>query len=72
MPPWQGTNQYVYLLSRWRACPWATWRYGGIYHANGVQCKLRTRMLQSGTESAGFAGPKWMYNGIDPQHLFFH
>ena len=44
--------------------------YGDIYHAAGVQRELRNRMFQSGTESAGFAGLKWMYDGIDPQRLF--
>jgi salicylate hydroxylase len=44
--------------------------YGDIYHASGVQRELRNRLFQSGTESAGFAGLKWMYDGIDPQRLF--
>jgi 3-hydroxybenzoate 6-monooxygenase len=44
--------------------------YGDIYHASGVQRELRNRMFQSGRESAGFAGLKWMYDGIDPKHLF--
>lgn len=44
--------------------------YGDIYHASGVQRELRNQMFQSGKESAGFAGLKWMYDGIDPQHLF--
>ncbi len=44
--------------------------YGDIYHASGVQRELRNRMFQSGTESAGFAGLKWMYEGIDPHSLF--
>ena len=44
--------------------------YGDIYHAAGVQRELRNRMFQSGTESAGFGGLKWMYEGIDPHHLF--
>ena len=44
--------------------------YGDIYHASGVQRELRNQLFQSGTESAGFAGLKWMYNGIDPKHLF--
>jgi 3-hydroxybenzoate 6-monooxygenase len=44
--------------------------YGDIYHASGVQRELRNRMFQSGTESAGFAGLKWMYDGIDPAGLF--
>jgi 2-polyprenyl-6-methoxyphenol hydroxylase-like FAD-dependent oxidoreductase len=44
--------------------------YGDIYHAAGVARELRNRMFQSGEESAGFAGLKWMYQGIDPQHLF--
>jgi 3-hydroxybenzoate 6-monooxygenase len=44
--------------------------YGDIYHASGVQRELRNRMFQSGRESAGFAGLKWMYDGIDPARLF--
>jgi 2-polyprenyl-6-methoxyphenol hydroxylase-like FAD-dependent oxidoreductase len=44
--------------------------YGDIYHASGVARELRNRMFQSGQESAGFAGLKWMYEGIDPQNLF--
>ncbi|HYF42653.1 MAG TPA: 3-hydroxybenzoate 6-monooxygenase [Ramlibacter sp.] len=44
--------------------------YGDIYHASGVARELRNRMFQSGEEAAGFAGLKWMYQGIDPQHLF--
>ncbi|MBI2768420.1 MAG: 3-hydroxybenzoate 6-monooxygenase [Burkholderiales bacterium] len=44
--------------------------YGDIYHASGVQRELRNRMFQGGTESAGFAGLKWMYEGIDPGKLF--
>jgi len=44
--------------------------YGDIYHAAGVQREVRNQMFQSGTESAGFAGLKWMYDGIDPKNLF--
>jgi 3-hydroxybenzoate 6-monooxygenase len=44
--------------------------YGEIYHASGVHRELRNQMFQSGTESAGFAGLKWMYQGIDPKNLF--
>jgi salicylate hydroxylase len=44
--------------------------YGDIYHASGVTRELRNRMFQSGQESAGFAGLKWMYEGIDPEKLF--
>jgi 2-polyprenyl-6-methoxyphenol hydroxylase-like FAD-dependent oxidoreductase len=44
--------------------------YGEIYHASGVHRELRNQMFQSGTESAGFAGLKWMYEGIDPKNLF--
>jgi salicylate hydroxylase len=44
--------------------------YGDIYHAAGVQRELRNQMFQSGTESAGFAGLKWMYDGIEPSKLF--
>ena len=44
--------------------------YGDIYHASGVQRELRNQMFQSGTESAGFAGLKWMYDGIEPSTLF--
>ena len=44
--------------------------YGDIYHAAGVQRALRNQMFQGGLESAGFAGLKWMYDGIDPDQLF--
>ena len=44
--------------------------YGDIYHASGVQRKLRNQMFQGGHESAGFAGLKWMYDGIEPARLF--
>jgi 2-polyprenyl-6-methoxyphenol hydroxylase-like FAD-dependent oxidoreductase len=44
--------------------------YGDIYHASGVQRELRNQMFQGGTESAGFAGLKWMYDGIEPSRLF--
>jgi 2-polyprenyl-6-methoxyphenol hydroxylase-like FAD-dependent oxidoreductase len=44
--------------------------YGDIYHASGVQRELRNQLFQSGKESAGFAGLKWMYDGIDPERLF--
>lgn len=44
--------------------------YGDIYHAAGVQRELRNQMFQSGKESAGFAGLKWMYDGIAPTNLF--
>ncbi len=44
--------------------------YGDIYHASGVQRELRNQMFQSGQESAGFAGLKWMYDGIEPSKLF--
>ena len=44
--------------------------YGDIYHASGVTRELRNRMFQGGQESAGFAGLKWMYEGIDLGKLF--
>lgn len=44
--------------------------YGDIYHASGVARELRNRMFQGGQESAGFAGLKWMYEGIDLGKLF--
>jgi 3-hydroxybenzoate 6-monooxygenase len=44
--------------------------YGEIYHASGVMRELRNRIFQSGQEAAGFAGLKWMYDGIDPETLF--
>jgi 2-polyprenyl-6-methoxyphenol hydroxylase-like FAD-dependent oxidoreductase len=44
--------------------------YGDIYHASGVQRELRNQMFRSGSESAGFAGLKWMYEGIAPHNLF--
>ena len=39
--------------------------YGDIYHASGATRELRNEMFQSGNESAGFVGLKWMYDGID-------
>lgn len=39
--------------------------YGDIYHASGAMRELRNEMFQSGNESAGFVGLKWMYDGID-------
>jgi 3-hydroxybenzoate 6-monooxygenase len=44
--------------------------YGDIYHASGAARELRNSLFQSGNESAGFAGLKWMYDGIDPDTLF--
>jgi 2-polyprenyl-6-methoxyphenol hydroxylase-like FAD-dependent oxidoreductase len=44
--------------------------YGDIYHASGVMRELRNQMFQGGQEAAGFAGLKWMYQGIDPANLF--
>ena len=44
--------------------------YGDIYHASGVQRELRNQLFQGGVESAGFAGLKWMYRGIEPSKLF--
>lgn len=44
--------------------------YGDIYHASGVTRELRNAMFQGGKESAGFAGLKWMYEGIEPHKLF--
>lgn len=44
--------------------------YGDIYHASGVQRELRNQMFQSGSESAGFAGLSWLYQGIDPNPTF--
>jgi 3-hydroxybenzoate 6-monooxygenase len=44
--------------------------YGDIYHAAGVQRELRNQLFQGGQESAGFAGLKWMYEGIDAKNLF--
>ena len=44
--------------------------YGDIYHAAGVQRELRNQLFQGGQESAGFAGLKWMYDGIEPDRLF--
>ncbi|MGL4231969.1 MAG: 3-hydroxybenzoate 6-monooxygenase [Casimicrobium sp.] len=43
--------------------------YGDIYHASGVTRELRNHLFQRGKESAGFAGLKWMYDGIDPAAL---
>ncbi len=44
--------------------------YGDIYHSSGVTRELRNHIFQSGKDSAGFAGLKWMYEGIDPNNLF--
>lgn len=44
--------------------------YGDIYHASGVHRELRNQLFQSGQESAGFAGLKWMYQGLDMNQLF--
>jgi 3-hydroxybenzoate 6-monooxygenase len=44
--------------------------YGDIYHASGVARELRNQLFQSGKEAAGFAGLKWMYDGIDPTAMF--
>jgi len=44
--------------------------YGDIYHASGVARELRNQLFQSGTESAGFAGLKWLYEGVDPNSVF--
>ena len=44
--------------------------YGDIYHASGVTRELRNQLFQSGTESAGFAGLKWLYQGVDPKTVF--
>jgi len=44
--------------------------YGDIYHAAGVQRELRNQLFQGGQENAGFAGLKWMYDGIEPSKLF--
>jgi salicylate hydroxylase len=44
--------------------------YGDIYHASGVTRELRNRLFQSGTESAGFTGLQWLYQGVDPETVF--
>jgi 2-polyprenyl-6-methoxyphenol hydroxylase-like FAD-dependent oxidoreductase len=44
--------------------------YGDIYHAAGVTRELRNQLFQGGQESAGFAGLKWMYEGLDLAKLF--
>lgn len=44
--------------------------YGDIYHASGVARELRNTLFQGGQESAGFAGLKWMYEGLDLKNLF--
>jgi hypothetical protein len=43
---------------------------GAIYHASGVQREPRHPMFQGGSESAGFAGLKWMDQGIEPRKFF--
>jgi 3-hydroxybenzoate 6-monooxygenase len=44
--------------------------YGDIYHASGVARELRNQLFQGGRESAGFAGLKWMYDGIALDRMF--
>jgi 3-hydroxybenzoate 6-monooxygenase len=44
--------------------------YGDIYHASGATRELRNTLFQSGQESTGFAGLKWMYEGIEPDSMF--
>jgi 3-hydroxybenzoate 6-monooxygenase len=44
--------------------------YGDIYHASGATRELRNSLFQSGQESTGFAGLKWMYDGINPDAMF--
>ncbi len=44
--------------------------YGDIYHASGVTRELRNSIFRGGKDAAGFAGLKWMYEGIDPHNLF--
>ena len=44
--------------------------YGDIYHASGVTRDLRDQLFQSGTESAGLAGRKWLNQGVDPKTVF--
>ena len=44
--------------------------YGDIYHASGVTREVRNRLFQSGTESAGFTGLQWLYQGVDPETVF--
>ena len=44
--------------------------YGDVCHATGVQRELCNQLFQSGKESAEFAGPKWMYDGIERSKLF--
>lgn len=43
--------------------------FGDIYHASGVTRELRNQLFQSGKESAGFVGLKWMYEGITPGEM---
>jgi salicylate hydroxylase len=49
---------------------WTARFYGEIYHAAGIHRELRNQLFQSGTESAGFLGLKWLYEGINPDKLF--
>ncbi len=65
---WQAYNDARYL--RTGRVQLTARLYGDIYHASGVQRELRNQMFQSGTESAGFAGLKWMYEGIEPDAMF--
>ena len=66
------TGGIVYSTEDWRTgrVQLTARFYGDIYHASGVQRELRNQMFRSGSESACFAGLKWMYEGIAPHNLF--
>ena len=68
MPAFQHYQQARYL--RTGRVQLTARLYGDIYHASGVQRELRNQLFQSGAESAGFAGLRWMYEGIEPAKLF--
>ena len=68
MPAFQHYQQARYL--RTGRVQLTARLYGDIYHASGVQRELRNQLFQSGAESAGFAGLRWMYDGIEPAKLF--
>jgi hypothetical protein len=62
--PWPN-NKYTYQFAQLTARS-----HRDIYHAADVRRELRSQMFRSGSESTGFAGLKWMYDGINPQHVF--
>ena len=58
----------IRYLQQWLRAAWQ--QLGDPSLTTFSRRELRNQMFQSGRESAGFAGLKWMYDGIDPTHLF--